>query len=138
MVGPLKQLIPEFKAIEKRIETVIFAKFGIALPLDPCIKHADLRLLRTEQRDLTSAAGDNWNGLDEFEPLAETIYGQSPEDAAYDWLDRYKALTTHPDEVADGCCATCRPYYGVGGHHSSPMAWERGVCPSCGNDDIPF
>ncbi len=71
MVGPLKQLCPDFKAIEKRVETAIFARFGIGLPLHPSIKIADLRALRTEQRDLTSGAGDNWNGLDGY-PAAET------------------------------------------------------------------
>lgn len=68
MVGPLKQLCPDFKAIEKRVEAAIFAHFQISLPLHPSIKHADLRALRTEQRDLTSGSGDNWNGLDEYEP----------------------------------------------------------------------
>jgi len=78
MVGPLKQLIPDFKVIEKRIEAVIFAKFGIALPLDPSIKHADLRLLRTEQRDLTAGSGENWNGLDRYAPLPFPIRAMKP------------------------------------------------------------
>lgn len=86
MIGPLKQLCPEFKAIEKRVETAIFAKYGIPHPLDPCIKHADLRLLRTEQRDLTSGAGDGWSGLDAYPPLPERIVPDRPAKAAKGWL----------------------------------------------------
>lgn len=86
MVGPLKQLCPDFKAVEKRVEAAIFAKFGVSLPLDPCIKQADLRLLRTEQRDLTAGAAENWNGLDDFEPLPDAIVPQAPGEAARAWL----------------------------------------------------
>lgn len=78
MVGPLKQLVPEYKAIEKRIEAAIFAKFGITTPLDACIKHADLRMLRTEQRDLTSGRKDSWNGLDQYEPMSDRMWPLKP------------------------------------------------------------
>lgn len=90
MVGPLKQLCPDFKAHEKRIEAAIFARFGVPLPLDPCVKQADLRLLRTEQRDLTAGAADNWNGLDAYEPLPEPIQPQSPAVAAAGWLTAFR------------------------------------------------
>ena len=93
MVGPLKQLCPDFKAVEKRVEAAIFAKFGIAQPLDPCIKHADLRLLRTEQRDLTAGHADSWNGLDEWPPLDERITPWMPATAAHAWLDRFAELS---------------------------------------------
>lgn len=89
MVGPLKQLCPDFKSIEKRVEAAVFAWAGIALPLHPSIKHADLRALRTEQRDLTSGAGDNWNGLDDFEPWPWTIVPLRPFDAFEQFLARY-------------------------------------------------
>jgi hypothetical protein len=89
MVGPLKQLCPDFKDIEKRVEAAIFAKYGIPLPMDPCIKHADLRMLRTEQRDLTAGAGRNWNGLDDWPPLEERIIPWAPDVAAQMWLHRF-------------------------------------------------
>lgn len=90
MVGPLKQLCPDFKAVEKRVEAAIFAKFGIATPLDPCVKHADLRLLRTEQRDLTAGHADSWNGLDSWAPLPRQIDGWLPEYAAAHFLQRFR------------------------------------------------
>lgn len=92
VVGPLKQLLPEFKAIEHRVEAAIFAKYGVQLPLNPCIKHADLRLLRTEQRDLTAARGDEWNGLSAYEPLPTPIVAEPPGLAAARWLQMFRAL----------------------------------------------
>jgi hypothetical protein len=92
MVGPLKQLCPDFKAVEKRVEAAIFAKYGIATPLDPCIKHADLRALRTEQRDLTAGSADSWNGLDGWAPIDGRLTGWPPAVAAAAWLERFYQL----------------------------------------------
>lgn len=92
MVGPLKQLVPEFKAIEKRVEAVIFAKFGLPPILPPEIKHADLRALRTEQRDLTAGAGDSWNGLDAYPPAPELLIPEGPVTAYHGFLARFAEL----------------------------------------------
>lgn len=93
MIGPLKQLCPDFKAVEKRVEAAIFAKYGLPPVLSPEVKHADLVLLRTEQRDLTSGAGDSWNGLDQWIPLGERIMPWGPRLAAHRWLERFHKLT---------------------------------------------
>lgn len=50
--SPLKQLLPDYKAYEHRVEKALFAAYGIDFPLHPCVKAADLTLLVTEQRDL--------------------------------------------------------------------------------------
>ncbi len=92
MVGPLKQLCPDYKAVEKRVEEAVLAHFGLSLPLDPSIKRADLRALRTEQRDLTSGSGDNWNGLDAFEPWSEVIVPMSPAASYAYFMARFAAL----------------------------------------------
>lgn len=95
VVAPLKQLLPDFKAIEKRVERAIADRYGLPHEVAPEIKHADLRLLRTEQRDLTAAAGDYWPGLDGFEPLAERIVPLAPLDALQlfnqRWLETFDA-----------------------------------------------
>lgn len=93
MVKPLKNLLPDFKIVEARVEAAIFDKFGLPHEMSPEIKLADLRLLRTEQRDLTAGAGDNWNGLDEYEPLPERIIAFAPWRAYRYWFERFWALT---------------------------------------------
>ncbi|MDJ0922104.1 MAG: HD domain-containing protein [Henriciella sp.] len=94
MVGPLKQLLPEYKTIEKRVEAAIAERFG--LPVDafshPEIKTADLRLLRTEQRDQTTRPDDDWSGLDKFEPLPLPIIALPWRAAFEQFVFRYLEL----------------------------------------------
>lgn len=60
--SPLKSLLPEYKAIEFRIEQVIRRRFGLCNPLPPEVKHADLVLLATERRDVLDSRQD-WEAL---------------------------------------------------------------------------
>lgn len=92
VVGPLKQLLPDFKAIEARVEAVIAARFKFTLPFAPEIKAADLRLLRTEQRDLTAGAGDVWSSTSDIEPLRNRINALSPRGAYRAFIARYFEL----------------------------------------------
>ena len=92
VVGPLKQLCPDFKAIERRVEAVVALRFGLTLPWPCSVKHADLRLLRTEQRDLTTGPEDQWNGLHAYTPLAERIVPLPPLQAAELWLQEFYRL----------------------------------------------
>lgn len=92
VVGPLKQLLPDYKIVEKRVEAAIADRFGVPCEMHPDIKHADLRLLRTEQRDLTSGHADNWNGLDAYPPLHQRIVPMAPSEAANAFLRKYERL----------------------------------------------
>ena len=95
IVGPLKQLLPDYKVIEERVETAVCERFGLTLAdiSHPEIKRADLRLLRTEQRDLTSGSKDEWNGLSKYPPIDQRIDPLGPLDACTDFLIRFGELT---------------------------------------------
>ena len=92
VVKPLKQLLPDFEAVEDRVERAVADRFNLPFPMPYEIKHADLRLLRTEQRDLTSGNKHNWSGLDKYEPLAERINPLPANDAAKLFFDRFDEL----------------------------------------------
>lgn len=89
---PLKRLLPEYKVIEKRVEAAIFSKFNVTNPMPEEVKHADLRMLATEQRDLMPAHGDEWGCLEGIAPLEETINPLPPKRAYERFLFTYESL----------------------------------------------
>jgi uncharacterized protein len=94
--SPLKQLLPEYKRIERRVEDTILAHFGLPSTLHDSrlhesVKRADLVALRTEQRDLMLNA-DPWTATDGIEPLAQTIDPLPPEAARQLFLARFAEL----------------------------------------------
>jgi len=93
IVGPLKQLLPEYKVIERRVEHAIAARFDLPYPWPAEVKHADLRLLRTEQRDLTAGSSDVWSSTDGYEPLDQVIAPMMPDEAFERFLARYAEIT---------------------------------------------
>lgn len=90
---PLKQLLPDYRAIERRVEIAVFARFGVALPLPKTVKIADIQILATEQRDLMYRQDDQWEVLEGVEPLAEIIEPWDPPRARREFLARYQSLT---------------------------------------------
>lgn len=96
--SPLKQLLPEYKTLERRVEAAIADKFGLPLKLDPMVKYIDLRLLVTERRDLMPAALNHaedveaWEWLSDYEPIPHRIVPKSPDDAYQSFIDRYLEL----------------------------------------------
>lgn len=100
---PLKVLLPDYKAIEERVEAAVFARFGLPAKLDACIKHADLVMLKTEQRDLMrSGRGHVWTMLDGIDPLPDNIIPMAPPEARVAFMRRYLELTcpeSRPDLI---------------------------------------
>lgn len=71
IVTPLKQMLPEFKKIEHRIEQAIYKYYDLPEKLDPSIKEADTRMLLTEKRDIMPEIDEpgEWKYYtDNFEP----------------------------------------------------------------------
>lgn len=93
MPTPLKRLLPDYKAMEDRIEAAVLARFGLMLPLHPSVKLADLKMLATEQRDLLPPHDDEWALLQGIEPCESEIYPWSPADARRYFLNRFYELT---------------------------------------------
>lgn len=89
---PLKNLLPDYQLIEKRVEDYVFTKFGLKLPMPSEIKKADIILLATEQRDLMPMHSDEWQIIDGVKPLEETIIPWSPEKARCEFLKRFELL----------------------------------------------
>ncbi len=84
VASPLKQLLPEYKTIEKRVEAALLAHFGLeALP--PSVKRADMTLLATEQRDLMPPCV----AIVDVPPLPDRIEPWVPERARTEFLARY-------------------------------------------------
>jgi hypothetical protein len=85
---PLKRLLGQLvRDIEDRIDAELFARFGVALPLDPCIKEADRWMLHIEQRRLMTNH-DEWPAAAPPPWWAEEaikIERLAPEDAARRW-----------------------------------------------------
>lgn len=99
MASPLKRLLPGYKAIERRCELPILAAFGIdADNMPPQVKVADLKALRTEQRDVMSGDGELWSDLSGIEPACERIFPVAPHIAEQMFLDRYWELSKRRDQ----------------------------------------
>lgn len=89
MPRPLKQLLPDYARIEKAVEKAVFDAFGLTLPMPAEVKHADLVLLATEQRDLMPAHDDEWALIADIKPLDARIVPWPPLTAEHRFLDRF-------------------------------------------------
>jgi hypothetical protein len=90
MTRPLKELMPAFKDIEKRVEREIWELFGLQGDLPAEVKHADLVMLATERRDLMSDQLERWALLDGIDPLPVGITDPwLPERAQHEFVVRF-------------------------------------------------
>ncbi|MBS1198125.1 MAG: hypothetical protein H6R18_1910 [Proteobacteria bacterium] len=58
--SPLKLLLPDYRAIEARMDAAIRERFGLPATTSPEVKQADLVMLATEKRDLMPPDRDPW------------------------------------------------------------------------------
>lgn len=104
MAKPLKVLLPSYKEIEDRVEAAVFARFGLPAKLPPSIKHADLRMLATEQRDLMrSGEAHVWTMLEGIEPVTGRIRPWEPSLARLRFLHRFHVLNRAKTEQEAAC-----------------------------------
>lgn len=88
---PLKDLLPEYREIEDRVEAALFAKHGLPLPLPPEVKDADVVMLATEQRALMRNR-DDWDYCRGRKPLDMAIPPMAPEEAKALFIGRWVEL----------------------------------------------
>lgn len=89
---PLKRLLPDYKALEKRIEAVVLGAFGISPDLHASVKEADLIMLATEKRFLMPPTAENWPILEGVRPLDHLSPWDSHTGYAH-FMARYLELT---------------------------------------------
>lgn len=88
---PLKALLPDYQVIEKRVEAALFGMLRIPYPLDPCIKTADAKMLRSEKATLMPPHDDKWD-CDGEPMLGYPIVPMPPEAAFEFFMDRWREL----------------------------------------------
>lgn len=89
---PLKQLLPDYRQIESRVEAAVFARFGLPAVLQPVVKNADLIMLATEQRDLMAPHDDRWACIYGIAPLSFELQPWSQEYAREVFLQQFQKL----------------------------------------------
>jgi|GEM_PF-1202256 len=60
MVSPLKQVMPEYKAVEARISALVAEVFGLAYPEPHLVKQADLAVLAAEREQVLGPSYGPW------------------------------------------------------------------------------
>lgn len=90
MVTSVKRLIPEYKALEKKMEAVIAEQFGIRYPWPASVQRADLAVLMAEARDNMGRPPKAWSI--EIPPMTRQIECWGPEEARSRFLMRFDEL----------------------------------------------
>jgi hypothetical protein len=84
MVSPLKQIMPEYKAVEARINAVVADAFGLVHPEPAAVKQADLAVLAAERVQVFGPSYGPWY-KDFPEPAPIRIHSR-------DWRDVKQAF----------------------------------------------
>lgn len=109
--SPLKQLLPDYRKIERTVEAAILGRFGLPTILAKSVKVADLIMLATEKRDLMPGQIDeHWDIVRGVEPISDIIYPLDWRMAYFSFLDRYREImrpsylyldSAHPSYVGE-------------------------------------
>lgn len=89
---PLKQLLPEYKRIEKAVERAVIERFGLTMPAPADIKEADLRVLAAEQAQIMAPSTSEWARTSRIYPAPIRVEFMPPRVAKKAFLRRYSEL----------------------------------------------
>lgn len=88
---PLKAYLPDYRAIEQRVEAAVCGRFGVGL-MPASVKWADRVALATEVRDLMPRCGNAWDHLVDVRPSPSRIVPMAPDCARRAFLERFEVL----------------------------------------------
>lgn len=100
--APLKGLLPDYRAIEHSVDSVIRQKFRLPSEMSNSVKRADLIMLATERRDFDMDDGTPWPVLDGI-PCADIIIAPlTPRQSRVRFLQRFNALISDQLRAGNG------------------------------------
>ena len=91
--SPLKALLPEYRLLEHSMDRAIRKRFGLPAMQSLHVKHADLRMLATERRDLMPHHADAWPILAGIEAQPLSLVPKDPGHARELFLSEFENLT---------------------------------------------
>lgn len=89
---PLKQLLPDYKAIEAEVEAAITERFSLRPAARPIVKEADLRVLAAEQEQVMASGCASWAAEAGIIPAAVKVQSYMPQQAKALFLERFNQL----------------------------------------------
>lgn len=91
MPKPLKEILPDYKRIEKHVESAIIERYGLIDPMPREIKLADIQMLRAEQLQIMRN-DDDWHWTFDVPQPDITIAALAPDDAKALFIARASEL----------------------------------------------
>ena len=96
LARPVKEVMPDFKAMEERIDIAVAKRFGTIWPFPQIVKELDTRILVDERVQVMNASNNIW-GTDAIEPLGVTIESWSPRLAESEFIETFRNFTLFED-----------------------------------------
>lgn len=91
--SPLKRLLPDYQAIELRVDSVVRETFGLPAEMSEVVHYCDLVMLATERQELDIEDDKEWPMLVGIPLVEMAIVPMSPRDARTAFLARFHELT---------------------------------------------
>lgn len=93
VASPLKALLPEYQALEHRVEAAIRKHFSLPEISSPSVREADLQMLLLE-KEVALDTDDHWPFLEGLTMPDREIQFYSPEVAYLKFMERYCELSS--------------------------------------------
>jgi uncharacterized protein len=97
--SPLKAMLTDYQAIEKRLQKLVQDRFNIGHENDDLVRVCDLKMLATEKRDLLANSHTFWEVLKNVEPLSLRIIPWDHALAKKMFLRRFNELNEQREQA---------------------------------------